>query len=96
MNGKFRTWCAGIKRCNRGPFSGSLLACLIEDLGDHRLAVGVLELEDVGGDLDQEGVKDALIPFLEDGRDFILMKTQAALEDVVALGNQLHVTIFDT
>jgi hypothetical protein len=96
MNGKSRTWCAGIKCCDSGPFSGSLLACLIEDLGDHRLAVGVLEFEDVECDLDQKGVEDALVPFLEDGRDFILMKTQAALENVVALGNQLHVTILDT
>jgi hypothetical protein len=42
------------------------LTGLVEDLGDGRDTVLVLETEDVTGDLDEEGVKDALVPLWGD------------------------------
>lgn len=45
-----------------GPLSGTLLTGLVEDLGDNGLSIVVLLSEDVSSDLDQERVKNALVP----------------------------------
>lgn len=87
---------AGIESRHCCPLASALLTCLVEDLGDHGLAVLVVELEDVRGDLDQEGVKDTLVPLGENVCDLILRAAETALEDVVGLSDKLHVTIFDT
>ena len=50
-----------------GPLAGALLAGLVEDQVDHRLAGGlVVEAEDVAGDLDQVAIERALVPAGED------------------------------
>ena len=49
---------AEVERVDRGPLAGALLAGDVGDLGHERLAVIVVVLEDVGGDLDQERVED--------------------------------------
>lgn len=87
---------AGVEGSNSGPLSSTLLASLVQNLGDHRLAIGILVLEHVGGNLDQEGIEDTSVPFLEDTSDLILSKTETAFENVVGLSDQLHITVFDT
>ena len=52
-----------------GPLAGALLAGGVEDGVDEEAVFGlsrVLLLQDVGGDLDQEGVEVALVPLGED------------------------------
>lgn len=90
------TGSTGIKRGNGGPFTGSLLTGLVENFVDNGFTIVILELKDVGGDLDQEGVKNALVPLGEDIRNLILMEAKTTLQDIVCLGNQLHVAILDT
>lgn len=85
-----------IKGINSSPLSGTLLASLVQNLGDHGLAIGVLVLEDVGGDVNEERVENALVPFLKDTGNLVLLELEAALEDVISLGDQLHITILDT
>ena len=85
-----------IESSNSSPLASTLLTSLIQDLGDHGLTIVILELEDVGGDLNQEGIKDTLVPLGEDIGNLILGRTQTALEDVVCLSDQLHVTVLDT
>ena len=48
-----------------GPLPCALLASGVPDLLHEGLAVGVLEGEDVGGDLDEEGVQLTLVPLLQ-------------------------------
>ena len=59
---------AEVLRRDDRPLAGAFLAGGVEDLVHQRLAVGVLEGEDVAGDLDQVGVEFALVPFGEDLR----------------------------
>lgn len=87
---------AGIESCHCGPLASALLARLVKDLGDHGLTILIVEPEDVGGDLDQEGVKDTLVPPGENVGDLLLGAAETALQDVVGLSDKLHVTIFDT
>lgn len=47
------------------PLPGALLSRAVPDLGQQVLAVGILELEDVGRDLNQEGVQLGLVPLLK-------------------------------
>ena len=87
---------AGVESSNSCPLAGTLLASLVEDLADHGLTIVILELEDVGGDLNEEGVKNALVPLDENVGNLALGDTKAALEDVVGLSDKLHVTILNT
>jgi hypothetical protein len=87
---------AGVERVDRGPLAGTLLASLVKNLLDKGDTVVILELEDVRGNVDQEGVEDALVPLEEDVRDLVLGDTKATLEDVVRLGDELHVTVLNT
>lgn len=88
---------ASVEGGDGGPLSGSLLASLIEDLGDKRLAINrVVELENVGRDFNQERVQDSCVPFFEDRCDLGFIKTQSTLEDIICLCDQLHVTVFNT
>lgn len=89
------TWNTGVKGSNSSPFTSTLLASRVEDLVNHGFTVVVLELEDVCGDINQKGVKDALIPFEEDIRDLIVGDVKTAPEDVIGLSDQLHVTVFN-
>ncbi len=51
--------------------------------------------EDIGGDLDQVGFQFALVPVGENVVKFFGRKAQAAMKDIVDLGDQLHVAVFD-
>jgi len=94
---KFRlTWNTGIEGSDSSPFTGTLLSSRVENLIDHVFVIVVLELEDVGGDVDQERVEDTLVPLEEDIRDFIIGEIETMSEDVIGLSNQLHVTVFNT
>jgi hypothetical protein len=87
---------AGIESVDGSPLAGSLLASLIEDLLDERDAIVILELKDIGGDVDEERVEDALVPLEEDVSDLILGDPKTTLENVIRLSDELHVTVFDT
>lgn len=87
---------ASIESSNSSPLSGTLLTSRVEDLGDNGLTVVIVELENLGGDFDQEGIEDALVPCQEDVGNLAFLETETTLEDVVCLSNQLHVTVFDT
>ena len=87
---------SGIEGVDSRPLASALLTGLIQNFSNKRLAVIVLEAEDVVGDLDQEGIQDALIPFLENVRNLVLMKSETAFQDIIRLSDKLHVTIFDT
>ena len=108
----WRTGHSSIEGRNGGPLASSLLTGLVEDLGDHGLAILIVELEDVGGDLNEEGVEDTLVPLGENVTDLVVLHSETALHDVVGLplsdialihGNcsthfadQLHVTVLNT
>lgn len=51
--------------------------------------------KNLGGDLDQERVELALIPSGEDVGEFGVAQADHALEDVVTLGDQLHIAVLD-
>ena len=79
-----------------GPDAGALLAGLVENEFDQRLAgPGLDRLKYITGYLDQVGIERAFVPFLEDlGRgDGIHPKTVA--HHAIDLGDHLHVAIFD-
>lgn len=87
---------SGIEGVDCGPLASPFLTSLIQNFSYKRLAVVVLEAEDVAGDLDQEGIKDALIPYLENVRNLILTESKSAFQDIIRLSDELHITIFDT
>ena len=86
---------AEVLRGDDRPFAGAFLAGGVEDLVHQRLAVGVLEGEDVAGDLDEVGVEFALVPFGEDLVHLVGGQAQAVLHQVVGLADELHVAVFD-
>lgn len=87
---------AEVKRIDGGPLAGTLLASLVKDLLDERSAVVVVVVEDVTGDFDQEGVKDTSVPLGENIANLLGGETKTALEEVIGLTDQLHVTVLDT
>jgi len=87
---------AKVKGVDGGPLAGTLLAGLVKDLLDERSAVVVVVVEDVTGDFDQEGVKDTSVPLGEDIANLRGGETETALEEVIGLTDQLHVTVLDT
>lgn len=91
-----QTWDSGIECGDGSPLSSALLASLVEDFVDDRLSIVIFKFEDVGGDVDEEGVQDTLIPRQEDVGDLVFIAAETALEDVVSLSDQLHVTVFDS
>ena len=93
---KIPTGHASIESSNRSPLASTLLARRIKNLGNQRLAIIIVELQDVGGDLNEEGVEDTLVPGVEDVRNLVLGEAETTLEDVVGFSDQLHVTVFDT
>lgn len=77
---------AHVESVDGRPLARALLACRVEDLLDERGAVVVVEVEDVAGDFDEERVEDALVPLGEDVGDVLVVHLEAALHDVVGLG----------
>ena len=93
---KLLTRHTSIEGSDGSPFTSTLLTSLIKNLAYEGLTIVILELEDVGGDLDEEGVENTLVPLDEDIRDLVLVKAETTLEDIVGLRDELHVTVFDT
>ena len=75
---------AEIEGVDGGPLSGSLLAGAVEDLGDEGHAIVVVVAEDLGGDLDEVGVEDTLVPGVEDCRGESSAKARCSGSDVNA------------
>lgn len=88
---------AEVERVDGGPLAGSLLAGGVEDLLEEGLAVGlVVVVHDVAGDLDQEGVEDALVPGGENVTDLLVRHSKSTLHDIVGLQGlafSVHFTI---
>ncbi len=78
-------WHTEIERVDGSPLSGSLLASRVEDFFDKWGSVVVVEVHDVAGNLDQEGVKDALVPLGEDITDLLSAHSKTTLHDVIRL-----------
>jgi hypothetical protein len=79
-----------------GPLPGALLARLVQDGVDQHLAgaLGVLGVEDVRRDLDQEAVELALVPAANVG-DLARRQPEALAQQRGRLGDQLHVAVLD-
>lgn len=91
-----RTSGASVKGSNGCPFASPFLPSLVQNLGNEGNAIIVVELQDIRGDLNEEGIEDTLVPLLKYICDLLLVKAKATLEDVISFGNQLHVTVFNT
>ncbi len=79
-----------------GPFAGALLAGLVENDVDEGFAgLGIGPLEDVGGDLDEEGIQFAFVPVGKDFREFGGARIDGRFENGVGLADELHVAVFD-
>ena len=76
---------AHVQRVDRSPLAGTLLACGIEDLLDEGSAVLIVVVEDVAGDLDEEGVEHALVPLSKGVAHLLAAHAKTALHHVVGL-----------
>merc|ERR1711939_688658 len=76
---------AEVESVNGSPLASTLLASRVEDLLEEWGSIVVVEVHNIAGDLNEEGVEDALVSHAE-----------TALHDVVGLSDQLHVTVLDT
>lgn len=75
-----------VESVDGGPLAGSLLAGGIEDLLEEGLAISlVVEVHDVAGNLDQEGVENTLVPGGENVTDLLVRHTKSTLHDIVGL-----------
>ena len=72
------------------------MAGSVENLFNDRDTVVVVEAENVASDLDQERVEDTSVPLGKDFGNLLFVETETALENVVGLGNELHVSVLDT
>ncbi len=87
---------AELERVLRGPAAGALLLGLVEHDVDERLAARrVRVLEHAGGDLDQERLELAAVPFVEARGDLRHLEPGTVAQQVVGLGDQLHVGVLD-
>ena len=87
---------AQVERVLDGPAAGPLLFGLVEHDVDEGLAgAGVGVSQDLGGDLDQVGVEPAGVPGPEGFGDLRGRHADAMPEQVVRLGDELHVGVLD-
>ena len=77
------------------PFPRAFLPRRIQDFIHQRLAVRVLEGQNVGGDFDEIGIQLRLVPIREGRLHFLRRHPQALLHQLVSLADQLHVPVFD-
>lgn len=77
---------AEVKGVDGGPLSGTLLAGLVEDLVDEGSAVGVVVVENITGDFNEEGVENTSVPLGENITNLLGGETDTTLEDIVGLG----------
>ncbi|KAI6759042.1 hypothetical protein HG531_014038 [Fusarium graminearum] len=87
---------AEIESIDSGPFAGTLLAGLVEDLLNESCVIVVVIVHDITGDLDEERVQNALVPLGEDVADLLAGEAETTLHDVVSLQDELHVTVLNT
>ncbi|KAI7288172.1 6-phosphogluconate dehydrogenase, decarboxylating [Hortaea werneckii] len=78
-------WLAHVQSVDGSPLAGTLLASSVEDLLHERSAVLVVVVHDVTGDLNEEGVKHALVPLSKDVANLLAAHAETALHDVVGL-----------
>lgn len=78
-------WHTEIKSVDGSPLSGSLLSSGVEDLLKKWGSVIIVEVHDIAGDLNQERVKDALVPLGENITNLLSGHTETTLHDVVGL-----------
>lgn len=80
---------AEVQSIDGGPLAGTLLASLVEDLVNKGSAIVVVVVEDITGDLDQEGVKNTGVPLGENITNLLGGETDTALEDIVGLNDDV-------
>ena len=95
----------GVDRGNRradvegvlaGPLARALLLRLVEDEIDQRPArLRIRPGQDLGRDLDEVRPQVAGVPFLEDRAQLLRRQPEAARQQVVRLGDELHVAVLD-
>ena len=76
---------AEIQGVDGSPLAGTFLAGLVKNLLDQGLAVLVVVVHNVAGDLNEERVQDTLVPLGEDIAHLLVGEAKAALHDVVGL-----------
>jgi hypothetical protein len=90
-------WHTEIESVDGGPLSGSLLPSRVENLFDEWLSIGgVIVLEDIFGDLNEERVQNTSVPLLKNLADLIRGESNTTSQDIVGFANQLHVTVLNT
>ena len=69
---------------------------MIHDHVHERLAgLGILVVQNLSGDLDQVGVKVALVPFSEHVANLLGIHAESTAQNVIRLTNHLHIRILD-
>ena len=74
-----------VKGVDGGPLTSTLLTGLVEDLVDEGCAIVIVVVQNVTSDLDQEGVKDTLVPLGEDIANLLAGESKTALHEVIGL-----------
>lgn len=85
-----------VESVDSSPLSGTLLAGSVGDLLNERSSGAIVVLEDVSGDLNEEGVEDTVVPLGENVSNLLIGETSTSLHEVVGLTNELHVTVLNT
>jgi hypothetical protein len=78
-------WHAEVQSVDGGPFSSAFLASRVHDLLEEWLSIFIVEVHNVAGNLNQERIKDALVPLGEDITHLLASHTEATLHNVVGL-----------
>jgi len=85
-----------IKGIDSGPFTSTLLTSRIKNLLNNGCSILIILVHDVASDLDEERVKDAIVPFGENIANLLVLHSETTLHDVVGFADQLHVAILNT
>jgi len=78
-------WHTQVESVDGGPLAGTLLTSSVQDLLEERLTIVVVEVHDVAGDLNEERVKDTLVPLGESVSHLLVGHTETTLHDVIGL-----------
>lgn len=76
---------AKVQGVDGGPLAGTLLASLVKDLINKGSAIVIVIVEDITGDLNEEGVQNTGVPLGENITNLLGGQTQTALEEIVGL-----------
>ena len=81
------------------PLAGALHARavhhLIDEEAEATAILGIAGAEDAGRDLDEEGLQLAFVPAGKDFGQLFIAKTADAAQQVIGLGNELHIAVLD-